>query len=440
MTIDVSHEDEERIAAQRAEGKLTACERLEILLDADSFDALMPARDSDALIAGSGHANGRQIFVYARDFTAGKGVISAADAHKLQTLFDTAIQQQVPVVGIFDGLGIENDPDVLAVLGGVFRRAASASGVAPMISLIAGPCIGADAILANFSDLIFMSRPASLFVTGPEVVKALTFEEMTAADLGGADLHAEKSGIADAIYYNDIDALLQIRRLIDLLHRDDGWQSFDDPIRSEASLDSLIPEARTQAYDVKELIGKVLDEGDFFELKERYARSLVTGFGRLGGHTVGVIAHQPLVLAGVYDCAALEKAERFLSLCDDFRLPIVSFVDTPGFLPGLAQEQGGIARLAAGLARAYAKTHVPKITVINRNALGASAIISAAKTLGVDRVFSWPAARIALSGAEGASDVQNLQTLGVIDAIIEPRDTRRHLIEALAHMTSAQSR
>jgi propionyl-CoA carboxylase beta chain len=440
MTIDVSHDDEERITAQHAEGKLTACERLEILLDVDSFDTLMPARDGDALIAGSGHVNGRQIFVYARDFTAGNGVISAADAHKLEMLFDTAIQRQVPVVGIFDGLGIENDPDMLAALGAVFRRAAAAFGIIPMISLIAGPCIGADAILANFSDFIFMSRPASLFVTGPEVVKALTLKDMTAAELGGADLHAEKSGIADAVYDNDIDALLQIRRLIDLLHRDDGWQSFDDPARSEASLDSLIPEARTQAYDVKELVGKVLDEGNFFELRERCACNLVTGWGRLAGRTVGVIAHQPLVMAGVYDCAALEKVERFLSLCHNFQLPLVSFVDTPGFLPSLTQEQGGIARRAAALGRAYAKTHVPKITVVIRNALGASAIISAAKTLGVDRVFSWPAARIALSGAEGASDVQHVQAHGVIDAIIEPRDTRRHLIEALAHVTSAQSR
>lgn len=441
MTIDLSHKDEERIAAQHAEGKLTAGERLEILLDANTFDAFAPAADGDGLIAGSGQVNGRKIVVYAKDFAANGGILSAADARELQAVFDTALQQHVPVIGIFDGLGIENDPDVLAAFGDVFRRAASASGTVPLISLIAGPCIGADAILAGFSDFIFMSRPAaSLFVTGPEVIKTLTHEDMTGDDLGGPQIHAEKSGMADAVYDNDLDALLQIRRLIDFLHREGvSRQSFDDPARREPSLDSLIPDAPTQTYDVRELIGKVLDESDFFELKEKYARNLVTGFGRLAGRTVGIIAHQPLVMAGVYDRAALEKAARFVSICGTFQLRIVSFVDVPGFLPGPAQEQGGIATHAATLARAYAKADVPKITVVIRNALGAGAIISATKTRGADRVFAWPSARIGLSSASMPA-LQSLQERGMIDAIIEPCETRRHLVDALTHLTAARSR
>ncbi len=436
--VEVSHKDEERRAEQHAKGKLTACERLEILLDADSFDALMPAKDGDALVAGSGHVNGRQIFVYARDFTADGGVMSAADAHKLQALFEAALGQHAPIVGIFDSCGIENDPNVLTVLGGVFRSAASASGVVPMISLIAGPCIGADAILASFSDFTFMSRPAaSLFVTGPEVVKTLTREDMQADELGGAQLHAETSGIADRVYDNDFDALLQIRRLINFLPAwASDWQSFDDPARSEAALDSLVSEVQTQVYDIKELIGKILDENDFVEIKNHYARNLVTGFGRLAGRPVGVIANQPFVLAGVYDCAALEKAARFVSICNAFQLPIVSLVDVPGFLPGLAQEQGGIARRAAELMRAYASARVPKITVVIRNAFGAAAVIARSKDLGADRVFAWPSARICLSG-EDITDLQSLRARGVIDAIIEPRETRRYLIEALAHVASA---
>jgi propionyl-CoA carboxylase beta chain len=439
--IDASCSDASRVAGQHAEGKLTASERLEILLDADSFDALMPAKDGDALIAGSAQLNGCQIFVYARDFTANGGVMSAADVHKLQVLFDMALQRHVPIVGIFDSLGIASDPDVLAALGGIFARAASASGIVPMISLIAGPCIGADAVLAGLSDFIFMSRPASsLFVTGPEVVTALTREDVSADDLGGAQLHAEKSGIADAVYDNDLDALLQIRRLIDFLHRDAVSQrSYDDPARSEASLDSLIPEAQTQTYDVKELIGKVLDENDFFELREQHARNLVTGFGRLDGRAVGVVAHQPLVQAGVYDSAALEKASRFVTFCGALQLPIVSFVDVPGFLPGLAQEQGGIARRAGELAGAYATPHVPKIAVVIRNALGPAAAIAGSKGLGADRVLAWPSARICLSG-EGTTDLQRLKACGVIDAIIEPRETRRQLVEALAHVIDAHAR
>jgi propionyl-CoA carboxylase beta chain len=439
VTIDRSHKDEERIAAQHAEGKLTACERLEILLDANTFDAFAPAQDGDGLIAGSGQVNGRTIVVYAKDFAANGGILSVADTRKLEAVFDMALQQHVPVIGIFDGLGIENDPDVLAALAGIFGRAASASGIVPLISLIAGPCIGADAILAGFSDFIFMSRPAaSLFVTGPEVVKALTHEDITRDELGGAQIHAEKSGIADAVYDNDLDALLQIRRLIDFLHREAvSQQSFDDPARHEASLDSLIPDAQTQSYDVKELIDKVLDESDFFELKEQYARNLVTGFGRLAGRTVGVIAHQPLVMGGVYDCAALAKAERFLSVCNANRFPVVSFVDVPGFLPGLAQEQGGIARHAAALARAYANAHVPKLTVVMRNALGAAAAIAGSRDFRAHRVFAWPSARIGLSAA-ATPDLQSLQERGVIDAIIEPRETRRYLVDALTHLISAR--
>lgn len=439
MTLELRR-DADSIAAQHAKGRLTAGERLEVLLDPGSFE--VRAAGETALLAGSGLVNGRRIFVYATDATIADGALAAADMQSLVTLYDAALEAAAPIIGLFDGRGVLKESEILAALGRLYTRAAAASGKVPMIALIAGPCIGAAAILAAASSFVFMTRPAAvLFVTGPDVVNALTHENLCDADLGGAAVHAA-GGLADGIFENDLDALFQIRRLIDLLPAvrnatapvsDSVRQSFDDPTRATLSLDSLVPEAM-QAYDVKELLGKILDEEDVFEIKEHFARNLVTAFGRIGGRTVGVIAQQPIVLAGVYDCAALEKAARFIALCEALQLPILTCVDAPGFLPGLAQEQGGIARRAADLARAYAAARVPKITLVLRNALGQAFAIAGSKELGADRVFAWPSARIAVSGTDKTADLQSLAACGLIDAIIEPRHTRRHIAEAFSFL------
>ncbi|MFL5238255.1 MAG: acyl-CoA carboxylase subunit beta, partial [Rhizomicrobium sp.] len=351
---------EARIEAQHKRGKLTARERLDLLLDANSFeefDMFVEARNTDfgaeknripgdGVVTGWGTINGRMVYVYAKDFTVFGGSLSETHAQKICKIQDMAMQNGAPVIGLLDagGARIQEGVASLAGYGEVFKRNVLASGVVPQVSVIMGPCAGGDVYSPAMTDFIFMVRDTSyMFVTGPDVVKTVTNEVVTAEELGGAKVHTAKSSIADGAYDNDVEALLQIRRLMDFLPSNnlDGvpeWPSFDDPDRAEMSLDTLVPDNPNKPYDMKELILKIADEGDFFEIQEAYARNIVTGFARIEGRTVGIVGQQPMVLAGVLDADASRKGARFVRFCDAFGIPIVTFVDVPGFLPGTNQE------------------------------------------------------------------------------------------------------
>src|ERR687898_361808 len=381
-----------RIDAQHKRGKLTARERIEIFLDEGSFeefDMFVEHRSTDfgmekqkvpgdGVVTGWGTINGRTVFVFAKDFTVFGGSLSEAHAQKITKIQDMALKVRAPIVGLFDagGARIQEGVAALGGYGEVFKRNVVASGVIPQISVIMGPCAGGDVYSPAMTDFIFMVRDTSyMFVTGPEVVKTVTNEIVTAEELGGAKVHTTKSSIADGAYDNDVEALLQIRRLMDFLpaNNTEGvpeWPSFDDPDRVDMSLDTLIPDNPNKPYDMKELILKVVDEGDFFEISETFARNIITGFGRIAGRTVGFVANQPMVLAGVLDSDASRKAARFVRFCDAFNIPIVTFVDVPGFLPGTAQEYGGLIKHGAKLLFAYSQCTVPLVTVITRKAFG----------------------------------------------------------------------
>ena len=419
--------DDARVTAQHASGKLTASQRIALLLDPGSFEeyddfvqqrgSAVGATDAratnDGIIAGSGTVNGRAVLVFAKDITFLGGAVSAAQAQKIVKLQEMALRNRAPLIGLYDSLGIDihDGLSALAGLGEIYQRCVCASGVIPQISVVMGPCIGADAFVPALSDFIFMVREtSSLFVAGPEVVRAVTHQSVSVEELGGASMHAGKSAVADGAYDNDVAALLQIRRLVDFLPTSHEaalpeWPSFDDPERIELSLDSLVPDDPTRPYDIKELIGKTVDEGDFFEIQEAHAENIVIGFGRIGGRSIGLVANQPLVLAGVLDCDALRKAARFVRFCDCFNIPIVTFVDVPGFLPGIAQEHGGVVKQGAKLLFAYAEASVPKITIITRNAFGAAYDVMASKHLRGDVNYAWPSAQIGLMGAQGAAEL-----------------------------------
>ncbi len=362
---------EKRIEAQHARGKLTARERIELLLDKGSFeefDMFVEHRSvefgmektkvpGDGVVTGWGTVNGRKIFVFAKDFTVFGGSLSETHALKITKIQDMAMKARAPIIGLYDAGGARIQEGVAALAGYsyVFRRNVVASGVIPQISVIMGPCAGGDVYSPAMTDFIFMVKNTSyMFVTGPDVVKTVTNEVVTAEELGGASVHATKSSIADGAFDNDVETLLQMRRLIDFLpsNNTDGvpeWPSFDDIERSDLSLDTLIPDNPNKPYDIKELILKVVDEGDFFEIADTFAKNIVTGFGRIAGRTVGFVANQPMVLAGVLDSDASRKAARFVRFCDAFNIPIVTFVDVPGFLPGTAQEYGGLIKHGAKL-------------------------------------------------------------------------------------------
>ncbi len=352
-----------RIEAQHKRGKLTARERIELLMDRGSFEELdmfVEHRSTDfgmekshiagdGVVTGFGTVNGRTVFAFAKDFTVFGGSLSETHAQKIIKIQDMAMRSRAPIIGLFDagGARIQEGVAALGGYGEVFKRNVLASGVIPQISVIMGPCAGGDVYSPAMTDFIFMVRDTSyMFVTGPDVVKTVTNEIVTAEELGGASVHATKSSIADGAYDNDVETLLQMRRLLDFLPANASagvpeWPSFDDVERTEKSLDTLVPDNPNKPYDIKELILKVVDEGDFFELSEAFARNIVIGFGRIGGRTVGFVANQPMVLAGVLDSDASRKAARFVRFCDAFNIPIVTFVDVPGFLPGTAQEYGG---------------------------------------------------------------------------------------------------
>lgn len=468
-----------RIDAQHQKGKLTARERIDVFLDEGSFeefDMYVEHRSTDfsmektkiagdGVVTGWGTVNGRPVYVFAKDFTVFGGSLSEAHAEKVVKVQEMALRNRAPIIGLYDAGGARIQEGV-AALGGyaeIFQRNVLASGVIPQISLIMGPCAGGDVYSPAMTDFIFMVRDTSyMFVTGPDVVKTVTNETVTAESLGGASVHTTKSSIADGAYDNDVEALLQMRRLVDLLPASNTseipeiecYQSVTD---HDLSLDRLIPDNANKPYDIKELILKVADEGDFFEIQQSFARNIVTGFGRVEGRTVGFIANQPMVLAGVLDSDASRKAARFVRFCDCFSIPIVTFVDVPGFLPGTAQEYGGLIKHGAKLLFAYAEATVPKITVITRKAYGGAYDVMASKHLRGDMNYAWPTAQIAVMGARGAveiiyrKDIGDAEKIaahtkayedrflspfvaaerGYVDEVIMPHSTRRRVARAL---------
>ncbi|MBM3565943.1 MAG: acyl-CoA carboxylase subunit beta [Alphaproteobacteria bacterium] len=430
---------EKRIQNQHAKGKLTARERISALLDPGSFeewDMFVEHRcvdfgmseqttPGDGVVTGYGTVNGRLVFVFSQDFTVFGGSLSESHAEKICKIMDQAMKVGAPVIGLNDSGGARIQEGVASLAGyaEVFQRNVLASGVVPQISLIMGPCAGGAVYSPAMTDFIFMVRDSSyMFVTGPDVVKTVTHEEVTHEELGGALTHTTRSGVADRAFDNDLDALLSLRRFIDFLPasnkgRPPARPTPDSADRVETSLDTLIPDNPNKPYDMKELILKVVDEGDFFEIQPSYAGNIVVGFGRMEGSTVGIVANQPMVLAGCLDIASSTKAARFVRFCDCFNIPIVTFVDVPGFLPGTAQEYGGIIKHGAKLLYAFAEATVPKITVITRKAYGGAYDVMSSKHLRGDVNFAWPSAEIAVMGPKGAVEIIFRQDIGNAEKI-----------------------
>ncbi len=469
-----------RIDSQHAKGKLTARERIELLLDPGSFeewDMFMEHRCSDfgmaeqkvpgdGVVTGYGTINGRVAFVFSQDFTVFGGSLSEAHAEKICKIMDHAIKVGAPVIGLNDSGGARIQEGV-ASLGGyaeVFQRNVMASGVIPQISVIMGPCAGGAVYSPAMTDFIFMVKDSSyMFVTGPDVVKTVTHEEVTAEGLGGAVTHSTKSGVADLAFENDVEALMLIRRFFNYLPSNNRekapvrWTP-DTAERMDESLDTLVPDNPNKPYDMKELILKIVDDTDFFELQPMHAQNIITGFARLEGHTVGIVANQPLVLAGCLDIRSSIKAGRFVRFCDAFNIPVVTFVDVPGFMPGTAQEYGGIIKHGAKLLYAYAECTVPKVTVITRKAYGGAYDVMSSKHLRGDVNFAWPSAEIAVMGPKGAveiifrKDIGDVKKIaerteeyrkkfanpfiaghrGYIDDVIMPHETRKRVCRSLA--------
>ncbi len=430
---------EKRIEAQHAKGKLTARERIEVLLDEGSFeeyDMFVTHRSTefgmekqkiagDGVVTGWGTINGRMVCVFSQDFTVLGGSLSETHAKKICKIMDMAVKTGAPVIGLNDsgGARIQEGVDSLAGYAEVFRRNVEASGVVPQISVIMGPCAGGAVYSPAMTDFIFMVRDSSyMFVTGPDVVKTVTNEIVTAEELGGAVTHTTKSSVADGAYDNDIETLEQVRRLFDFLPLNSHEKPpqrpfFDDPARIDAKLDTLIPDSAAKPYDMKELVLTLADEGDFFEIQEAFARNIITGFIRIEGQTIGVVANQPMVLAGVLDIDSARKAARFVRFCDAFNVPILTLVDVPGFLPGTSQEYGGVIKHGAKLLFAYAQATVPMVTLITRKAYGGAYDVMASKHIGADVNYAWPSAEIAVMGAKGAAEILYRAELGDKDKI-----------------------
>jgi propionyl-CoA carboxylase beta chain len=438
---------EDRVGKQHAKGKLTARERIDLLLDSDSFeewDMFVEHRSNDfgmgdnkipgdGVVTGYGTINGRLVFLYSQDFTVFGGSLSEAHAEKICKVMKQAIKVGAPLIGLNDSGGARIQEGV-ASLGGyadVFQQNVLASGVVPQISLIMGPCAGGAVYSPAITDFIFMVKDSSyMFVTGPDVVKTVTHEEVTAEELGGAISHTTKSGVADLAFENDIEALLMTRRLFTFLPANNrskppSWPTSDPMDRVERSLDSLVPDDPSKPYDMKELITKVADESDFFEVKSEYARNIIIGFIRMNGSTIGVVANQPMVLAGCLDIDSSVKAARFVRFCDAFNIPILTLVDVPGFMPGTAQEYGGIIKQGAKLLYAYAEATIPKVTVITRKAYGGAYDVMSSKHLRGDVNFAWPSAEIAVMGPKGAVEIIFRQDLGDADKIADRTEEYR---------------
>ncbi|WP_421760503.1 acyl-CoA carboxylase subunit beta [Devosia sp.] len=466
---------QKRIDAQHAKGKLTARERIDVLLDPGSFeeyDMFVTHRavefgmektiiPGDGVVTGWGTINGRLTYVFSQDFTVFGGSLSETHAQKICKIMDLALQNGAPVIGLNDSGGARIQEGV-AALGGyaeVFWRNVQASGAIPQISVIMGPSAGGAVYSPAMTDFIFMVKDTSyMYVTGPDVVKTVTSEIVTHEELGGASTHTRISAVADGAFDNDIETLLEIRRLFDFLPLNASTKpprvATNDKIdRAEPSLDTIIPDSAQKPYDMREVILKLADEGDFFEIQKDHAGNILVGFIRINGETVGVIANQPLVLAGCLDINSSKKAARFIRFCDAFSIPILTLVDVPGFLPGVAQEYGGIIKHGAKLLFAYAEATVPKVTVITRKAYGGAYDVMASKHIRADVNYAWPTAEIAVMGAKGATEILYRSELGdkakiaqrtadyearfanpfvaaergFIDDVILPRETRRRV-------------
>ena len=469
-----------RIDTQHGKGKLTARERLELLLDPDSFeefDMFVKHRSTDfgmedkhfagdGVVTGWGTINGRKTFVFAQDFTVFGGSLSETHAKKICKVQEMAMMHGAPIIGLNDSGGARIQEGVASLAGytDVFQNNIKASGVIPQISVIMGPSAGGAVYSPALTDFIFMVRDSSyMFLTGPDVLKTVTNEIVTAEELGGAKTHTTKSSVADGAFDNDMEAIAEIRRLFDFLPLNNREGSpvrpfYDKHDRIELSLDTLVPDNPNLPYDMKELVEKIADEGDFFEIQQDFAKNILCGFIRLEGQTVGVVANQPMVLAGCLDSDASRKAARHIRFCDAFEIPVLTLVDVPGFLPGTSQEFGGVIKHGAKLLYAYGEASVPKITVITRKAYGGAYCVMAPKHLGGDINYAWPSAQIAVMGAKGAVEILHRKDLsdadkiaqhtadyeekflspfraaelGYIDEVIQPRSTRKRITRALA--------
>ena len=478
----------ERIEAQHKRGRLSARERIDLMLDKGSFrelDAFVLHRTSDfgldqqkflgdSVVTGWGTVDGRLVYVFSQDFTVFGGSLGEAHAEKICKVMDMAMKNGAPIIGLNDSGGARIQEGVVS-LGGyadIFLRNTLASGVIPQISVIMGPCAGGAVYSPALTDFIIMVRNSSyMFVTGPEVVKTVTHEEVSFEELGGASVHSELSGVCHMAADSEADALYLIRKLLTYLPQNNMEDppfipNGDDPLRMEEKLDTLIPDDPTRPYDIKDVIHLIVDEGQFFEIHEAYAQNIVVGFARLGGHSIGIIANQPAVLAGVLDIKSSEKAARFVRFCDAFNLPILTFVDVPGFLPGTNQEHGGIIRSGSKLLYAYCEATVPKLTVVTRKAYGGAYDVMSSKHIRGDINLAWPSAEIAVMGPDGAVNIIFRKELaqaedpvkrraelvaeyrekfanpyiaasrGYIDDVIEPRETRSRLINALESLSN----
>jgi acetyl-CoA carboxylase carboxyltransferase component len=482
----------ERIDKQHEAGKLTARERLAILLDEDSFqefDAFVTHRTiefgmtekkilGDGVVTGSGKINGRPVFVFAQDFTAFGGTLSEAHAEKICKVMDMAIRVGVPLIGLNDSGGARIQEGVVSLAGyaEIFWRNTISSGVIPQISAVMGPCAGGAVYSPALTDFIFMVRGTSyMFITGPDVVKAVTHEEVSFDDLGGAQVHSHKSGIAHFIADSDEECLIKIRKLFDYLPQNNledppRIDPADDPNRQDEELNSIVPENPNQPYEMKNVIQRVVDQGSFFEVHEHYAQNIIVGFARLGGRVVGIVAQEPSVLAGVLDIDSSIKGARFIRFCDCFNIPIITFEDVPGFLPGVGQEHGGIIKHGAKLLYAYCEATVPKITIITRKSYGGAYCVLSSKQVRGDINYAWPTAEIAVMGPDGAVNIIYRRELkeakdpavlraeliedyrkkfanpfvaaarGYVDDVIEPKETRPRLIKALALLENKRSK
>ncbi|MGB3167192.1 MAG: acyl-CoA carboxylase subunit beta [Alteraurantiacibacter sp.] len=477
---------QKRIDAQHAKGKLTARERLDVLLDEGSFEEMDTFVEhdcsdfgmdeqkipGDGVVTGSGTIDGRLVYVFSQDFTVFGGSLSKRHAEKIIKVMETALKVGAPVIGLNDSGGARIQEGV-ASLGGyaeVFQQNVLASGVVPQLSLIMGPCAGGAVYSPAMTDFIFMVKDSSyMFVTGPEVVKTVTNEEVTQEELGGAVVHTTKTSVADLALENDIEALIAARELMGFLPSSNQSELPELPTsdpwdRIEDSLDTLIPANANMPYDMHEVIAKVVDEGTFFEIQPAHGANIITGFGRIEGRPVGFVANQPMVLAGVLDINASRKAARFVRFCDAFSIPIVTLVDVPGFLPGTAQEHNGIIKHGAKLLFAYAEATVPKITIITRKAYGGAYDVMASKHLRGDLNYAWPTAEIAVMGAKGAVEIIFRQdrddpdkiaektkeyedrfanpfvaaSRGYIDEVIYPHSTRRRIALGLRKLANKQ--
>ncbi len=479
---------QERIDAHHERGRLNARERLEILLDTGSFretDMFVTHRTydfsldqqrylSDSVVTGWGTIDGRLVYVFSQDFTVFGGSLGEVHAEKICKIMDMALKNGAPLIGLNDsgGARIQEGVVSLGAYADIFLRNTLASGVIPQISAIMGPCAGGAVYSPAITDFIFMVQNSSyMFITGPDVVKAVTHEEVSFEDLGGAEVHASESGVCHFMAPNEADCLYMIRLLLSYLPQNNMEDppmviSSDDRLRTEEALDAIVPDDPSKPYNMRDIIRLVVDDGVFFELHENYAQSIVVGFARLGGHSVGIVANQPEVLAGVLDIDSSVKGARFVRFCDSFNIPIITFVDVPGFLPGTSQEHGGIIRHGAKLLFAYCEATVPKITVITRKAYGGAYVVMSSKHIRGDLNLAWPTAELAVMGPEGAVKIIHRKQIaeakkpkkeeaelaadyrekfsnpyvaaarGYIDDIIEPRYTRERLINALEMLSN----